>query len=209
MKFTFLFVIFLISPTLLAHDFSYDNLLTASIKLDPAFDFEAHVDSYMKRYRNDIWKRYHEDEFELEDKRTESLSLWRSQVSSFDLGESFTLVTSFQIKDYDFEKQQFPLDSISPTTYFRESITWNYTLPATIRVFFDNSEIIGDLSMPKDEAKKFLQGRKDRYGNINRDITAVIEFTLQRLKSKNEIIAHIKSVKLYEGDSNSRMIAGF
>lgn len=137
----------MVSTSVMAHDLNWDNLMIAAVKLQPQFDYEANVDSYMNIYRSDVWNRYRNDEFELQDKREETIKMMKERVSSFPLNEEFVVYTSFEFGDYDFKKQIFPLDSLTEATYFHAS-NWNHgSFPDTYKVFFSNPSKIGDINM--------------------------------------------------------------
>lgn len=104
-----------------AHDFSWDTLLIAKMKLQRGFDYESHVDSYMQVFRSSAWNRYKNDEFELEDRRNETLNLMKERVDLFDLDEELTINTTFSIGKYDFGKEEFPITEATSDHYWYQS----------------------------------------------------------------------------------------
>lgn len=143
----------------MAHELKWDSLMLAAVKMQPHFDYEANVDSYMQLYRSDVWNRYRNDEFELQEKREETIGMMKERASSFPLEEEFVVYATFDFGDYDFKKEAFPLNALSETTYFNDRNDRNGSFPYTYKVFFSNPAKIGDINMAKDEAKSFLKSR--------------------------------------------------
>ncbi|ACV69793.1 DUF4852 domain-containing protein [Desulfohalobium retbaense] len=198
------------STSAMAHDLNWDNLMMAAVKMQPHFDYEANVDSYMKIYRSDVWDRYKNDEFEIQDKRNETIKMMKDRFSSFSLDEEFTIYTSLKFGSYDFDKQVFPLNSFSANSYLVERRYNNWSFPKAYKVFFINPEKIGDINMEKDKAKNFLKKRKSSYGNVDRNVNAKIKFSVTDLKNgRNELEAKLEHVTIYSDDQMSKVIQKF
>lgn len=198
------------SASAMAHDLNWDNLMMAAVKMQPQFDYEANVDSYMKIYRSDVWDRYRNDEFELQDKRDETVKMMKERISSFPLNEEFVVYTSFDFGDYDFKKQVFPLDSLTETTYFPEFRGNSGSFPYTYKVFFKNTAKIGNINMAKDDARNFLKKRKDRYGDVDRSVNAKLQFRITKLKNgRDELEAELTHVTIYSDDQRAKVLQEF
>ncbi|WP_203299398.1 DUF4852 domain-containing protein [Marinobacter sediminum] len=198
------------SQGVFGHEFNWTNLMLASAKLQPAFDYEANVDSYMYIYRNDVWDRYRNDEFELQDKRDETQEIMKSRIDSFDIGEAFVINTSFDFGEYDFSNGIFPVESIGESAYFSESRYNSKSFPSTYRVFFDNPEMIGDLKMNKELAKSFLNSRKSSYGSVDRSINAKMEFVIIETKTNpRDLVAQLTKVTFYKDRNRTGVLETF
>ena len=206
MKYILTFTIFMmVSVASLAHNFSWDNLMLAHSKIDKAFDYELHVDSYMSKYRKPVWSKYRNDEFELEDKRIETIDIMRERIVSFDLSEPFTINTDFSFGEYDFKSKEFPVVSLSESHYFYVDSNRSGTFPYRYKIYFSNYNLVGNLPMSKEDAKSFLKSKKDRYGNVRRILPAKITFHVVDIGSgKGELKAKIKEVTIYK-DNDSKI----
>ncbi len=146
--------------------------------------------NYAKVLATSIYDAYHNDEFEWQEKFSEIKASLKEKTSSADLEGSYTMVTKVNLEDYDFEKQGFPiiigegtffpLDRF-PKFYYASS---NSILEKRIALKLDGFEEYGFLAMAQNDAKVFLQGRKDRYGNVDRSVTLQITFTIATFDSK-------------------------
>ena len=98
---------------------------------------------------------------------------------SFDAGSLYVLTTRFEFGEYDFDRNLFPLNALTESSYFSYSNrrTLNsYTLPSSFKFGFRNPGMIGDLSIDEAGVKAFVQSRKDRYVKVNRKVYAMIYF---------------------------------
>lgn len=173
--------------------------MAASVKLQSSFDYEANVDSYMKIYRSDVWNRYRNDEFVLHDKRQETIEMMKEHFSSFPLDEEFVLRTTLKFGDYDFSNEEFPVDGFGESTYFHDSRWRSGSFPSTYKVFLTNPNKVGNLEMAKNEAKSFLQSRKNNFGVVNREIYVKLTLSIEKLKNgKDEFLAKITEAEFYE-----------
>jgi len=211
MKYILFFILVICTTTANAHNFTWDNLVLAHAKNQSIFDYEQHVDSYMQIYRKSVWERYKEDEFELEDKRQETIQMMKNKISSFNLNEEFIINTSIEFQKYNFKGQYYPLEGPQKGTYYAE--TKNYTRGTFLReyrVYFSNYNIVTGVSIPKKEAKEFLQSRKNSRGTVDRDLPATIKFMIKNLGNKDgELIAEITEVNVYTDDSRNSLFIKF
>ena len=202
---------FTYSSSILAHDLSWDNLMLASVKLQSNFDYEANVTSYMKLYRPDVWKKYRNDEFMFHDKKQETIEIMKKNFASFSLDEEFVTYTTLKFEDYDFSNEEFPVKSLSETTYFSKSIWRSGSFPKTYKVFLTNPDKVKNLSMPKDRAREFLQSRKSKVtGRVNRKVYLRLKFKVKSLKNgKDELLAEITEAKFYKDNEFSEVLQEF
>lgn len=200
-------VLTLFTATCGAHDFSWDNLLMAKMKLDKGFDYGAHVDAYMKVFRPNVWKRYQNDEFELEAKREETIALMKERISAFDLNEEFELNATMTIGKYDFEQNEFPIVEATQSHYWYEYRYSVAEFPSRMSAYFSNPEVVRAIPMEREAAQSFLNRRKDRYGNIDRKVQVNVRFKIEKLKNaRDEFLVVIESAKFYDDMGRTRMI---
>ena len=120
-----LFSILLIafSINVFSHEFIGENLMLSEIKIGMAihktdYPYARFVDEYMRLNKTDIWSKYRDNEFEFEEKKTESIALMKNIVDSFTLDEEFTINTTFELSKYNFKTESFPLSSLSKKSFF-------------------------------------------------------------------------------------------
>lgn len=194
----------------IAHEMNWSNLMLASVKLQPDFNYKEHVDSYMIIFRKDVWHKYRNDEFELNDKRDETIRMMKEKVSSFSLDENFVLHASMEFGDYDFDKGVFPIKPITPTTYFSGVRRQSFTFPSEYHIFFSNGDKLGDISMPKDEARTLVADRKTKFGTVNRDLFVEIKFRVSSLKENpHQLEAEIDEITIYADSTQKNVLQKF
>ena len=157
------------------HEFTWENLFLARVKLDKDYDFEAHVDDYLKTFRADVWKQYHDDEFQLHKKRAEALRIFKQRVEDFDLGQEFVIPrATVNMEKYDFEHSAFPIEEATDHHHWYKTRYTHSDFPGRISVYFKNPELMKYLPMPAEEAKRFLVARKNDNGYVDRELLAFI-----------------------------------
>ncbi len=188
------------------HEFNWENLLYAMIKLDKRFDFEAQVDDYLKAFRSAVWKQYRNDEFRLAEKRAEALDAFREVVEEFDLSQEFLINTSLTMAKYDFERSAFPIEEATDTHYWYETRYVDGEFPDQIKVFFKNSDLIGCIPLPPDDAERFLAMRKDSRGDVDRQVQAKVYIRIISLKdSDGELWSEIRWAQFFS-DSDCKTL---
>lgn len=159
---------------------------------------------YAKTIENDVWEKYHNDPFEWDEKFAECKKNFDSKVENVNLEQEYVLSTVIELGDFDFENLGYKV-SIPEGTYFpmkKVSTTgsWTDAYPGDDSYFINNIGLkIQDLTkynfvpMSKDDGKKFLQSRKNSYGNINSKVTIFFKYKLASFDSKeyNEFAAAI------------------
>ncbi|MRI32501.1 DUF4852 domain-containing protein [Endozoicomonas sp. OPT23] len=193
-----------------AYNFNWYNLMLAHTKLSENFDYENYVDSYMRKYRHEVWSKYKNDEFDLEDKRQETINIIKEKVRKFDLNKEFTIYYNLKFEKYNFERELFPINGFSETFYFYEKENSVGSYPSKYKVFFTNHQKLGDLPMSKDKAKKFLKSRKDRNGYVNRSIYAKIVININKLGGEpSSMYSAIKNITIYSDKSKAKQLISF
>ena len=189
------------------HEFEWENLLYALVKLDKRFDFEAHVDDYLKAFRSAVWKQYRNDEFRLAEKRAEALLAFREVVDEFDLNQEFLVNAILTMEKYDFERSAFPIEEGTGTHYWYEDRYVDGEFPDKIRVFFKNPELIGCIPLPPDAAERFLATRKNSRGDVDRRIHARLYIRIISLKDKDgELWSEIRWAQFFSDKDRKTLL---
>lgn len=195
------------STSLLAHDFEWKTLAIASLKLRNQLDYEANVDSFMEAFRPDVWNKYHDDEFEMVPKRKETIEMMKQLVNSFSLQESFIVRTTTRLKNYDFESKKFPIDGWDESNYFYETEYQNGSFPRIFRVFMSNTEVFSGIPLNEQQAKEFIQSRKDRFGDIDRTVHMTISLKIVKQNIEpGDMVAEITKYRIYADNNHKKLI---
>ena len=194
--------------TAVAHDFSYDNLMIARMKMDEGFDYEAFAESYMQVFRPVVYKSYRDDEFQFRKKKKETIELMKKAAKNFDLTKDFTINTTMTLGKYDFDKQEFPVIQATDTHYwYKNRPRYGSDLPSSYKIFFSNHDLIRTVPMPEERAGEFIAQRKDRSGRINRVVQCTLKFRIERIRTSNqEFSVTIESAKFYDDKGRTRQI---
>ena len=180
------------SPAL-AYDLTYQNMLTASMRLNPAFDYDNTVDAYMQAFCPAVWQKYHDDEFERHTKEAETLDIMKKASSSFNLNDPIVIHTGLQFGEYDFKQHAFAMHPFSDSVFFPVNYCCVQGLPNQIKLFFSNPDLLDGLPMDDQTAKAFLDRHK-QYGNVNRQLNAEISVVLTSAKTDYELIGKITKI---------------
>lgn len=191
-----------------AHDFTWDNLAMACIKLDKNYDVDANVEWYMENYREDTWKLARNDEFLMHEKKQETRRIFQNRIDQFDVGQSFILRGDTQIEDYDFTNNEFPRTPSGPDSYwYKHSSKYSDSIPSTLKVFMKNHEFLAGVPMDPAAARAFVQSRKKSNGYVDRNVYAIIEFRVVKMRDEGELLAEALKVTYYR-DSARRQPLG-
>lgn len=195
-------------PQATAHDFTWDNLALACIKLDKNYDVDANVEWYMENYREATWNLARNDEFLMHEKKEETRKIFQNRIDQFDVEQTFTLRANMEIGDYDFSNQEFPRDHNGPDSYwYKSSSKYSDSIPSTLRLFMKNYAFLHGVPMEPAAARAFIQSRKNRSGYVDRSVYAIVEFRIVKLKEEGELLAEALKVTYYR-DSARRQPLG-
>ena len=171
-----------------------------------ATEFDGKVTDELKKYfiaNNDVinddlagewylyWFDYQKyskvenDEFERAEafkQGKEAFEKLKEQHKNLDTNKTYVIFSKANFGEYDFEKENFPVDFINEKSFFRLNLgKLNSNITDSI-VVFDNVDTDKHvLKMPKDEANKFLKSRKDG-SFFDRKIEVDLEFTLNKVE---------------------------
>ncbi len=191
-----------------AHDFTWDNLAFAAIKLDKNFDIDANIEWYMEEYRTATWNLCRNDEFLMHEKKIETRKILEERIKNFNVNEKFTLRADMQVGDYDFTNQEFPREHNGPDSYwYKSEHKGSESIPSTLKLFMKTYDFLHGVPMEPTAAREFILSRKSRNGHVDRSVYAIIEFRVVKLKEKGELLAEALKVTYYR-DSARRQPLG-
>ncbi|MEW5682373.1 MAG: DUF4852 domain-containing protein [Pseudomonadota bacterium] len=194
--------------------YNWAYFFTAYRKMSKYFSYDQNATDLMRIYYPDIYTKYRNDEFELASKRQAAVSKIKQTTEEFDETRVHQLFTEWDFGTYDFEKSEFPLDSLTTTTSYsfkQDSLRMpSNNFPREFRLYFTNPEVIGNLKMDPEAAKVFLQKKKNSRGTINRELPAMFYFKLVRLDEGEGIFyAEILDGEVYYGKDDKRVVKSF
>ncbi len=194
------------SPAI-AHDFTWDNLALACIKLDKNYDVDANVEWYMQKYRSDTWNHSRNDEFLFHEKKEETRKLFQERIDQFNVGETFVLRADMTIGNYDFTNEEFPREPSGPDSYwYKTSSKYSDSIPYRLKVFMKNHEFLEAVPMDANTARAFIQSRKNRNGYVDRHVYGLVEFRLIKLKGEGELLAEALKVTYFRDSARRQPI---
>ena len=151
-----------------------------------------------------------EDEFELEDRKKETIQLMKEKVEGFNLHDEFTINTNIEFGKYNFKKGVYPLMGLNKNSFYFEDKHYIDTYPKRFKMFLRNSEIITAIKMEKVKAKTFLKSRKDKYGSIDRELPSEIKIVIEKLgEGEGELIGRITEINIFEDKEHNTLFATF
>lgn len=143
-----------------------------------------------KDYRSK-YQKVRNDEFELDDAKKWAFDKFKKKlekVKPIDSDAEYHLILGVKFQKYDFKAKRFPIDALTEDSYMRyggkDDIVSSYR---NSKLVFENAvDDINFISMSKDEAKKFIKARKDKYGNIDRQLIAHYIYKITEYKEVDE-----------------------
>lgn len=126
-----------------------------------------------------------DDEFEWQGKIDVFRKEIAGRVTAIEPTKLYYIVTGKEVGTYDFKLQGFPL-TVSKGSYFpiRPSDESYRDTNIDISLVFASLDKLGFLPMTPERGKAFTQSRKDKYGDIDRNVTVKITFRFVEPKSK-------------------------
>lgn len=191
-------------------EFNWDNMLLAYMSMNKDFEYsDRQVDSYMQAYRKEKWETVHQNEFELREARKEVVQQMKAKVKEFKVDQTFTLNARLEFKGYDFDLKGFPIENMTDTNYwYTNSRRYSERLPYTFHLFFSNTKPFNLVKMDEEAAKQLIKARTDRFGRVDREITASIKFILDKIKNDDPaFVGTIRSITLYTDKSKTKVLA--
>tara|TARA_Y100000782_G_C10178940_1_gene263157 strand:- start:836 stop:1636 length:801 start_codon:yes stop_codon:yes gene_type:complete len=194
--------------------YNWEYFFTAYRKMSKYFSYEQSATDLMKVYYPKTYKKYRNDEFELASKKAEAVERIKQDTNNFDETRVHKLFTEWDFGKYDFDKGEFPLESLSSTTSYRfkqDHIRMpKNKFPREFKLYLTNPEVIGDLKMAPEKAKVFLQKKKNSRGRIDRELPAMFYFKFVRLDEGEGIFyGEVLGGEVYYGKDDKRVIKSF
>jgi len=193
-------IYFMVTPTFaLAEELTLDNR-----KLVEEFGaniFKEKLDSYdpkelglwyLKRKYHQKWDSVKNDEFEFDDTKIwafEQLKKRLESIEPIDKKAKYHLYLSASFGKYDFKQKRFPikraLTKRGYMSYWGQG-EFVFASPSSNLMFANIDESVNYIPMEKEKAKAFVKSRKDKYGNVARDILAHYIYTIINYKEKTK-----------------------
>lgn len=173
--------------------------------------------NYAKVFKQGTYRQYHNDEFEWEEKYSAIKQELDTMISKADFDAVYSVVSNIELGDYDFTNEGYSV-SFDPNSFFpifkdeyagyAQYASSGSVFGKIIAIIIDSLETYSILPMPKEEAKAFLQGRKDKNGKVNRSVTMQINYKIVRNNSLTTnsvfdryyipIVGVVESIEIYD-----------
>ena len=180
---------------------------TAFIHFIKRFDGETNEfwKYWLCRYRNDVYNRTHEDEFEFYGVVNEAGEFLLDAAEKLDNTTIYSTKIKVKLDNYDFSSNSFKfLWKGGAFNIFRPSSRCSSTLYA-IRLELSNLSRFETLPVPFEQAKSFISNRKNRYGLVDRDVYLWVNWKLTNdLKYKNGYATFrgiVQSIEVYADEN--------
>lgn len=144
---------------------------------------------YAKSFETATYQKYRNDEFEWDEQFSNIKQSLKTKIAEADMHSTYTIVTTLEFGDFDFTNEGFPITinagTFFPFNYFNNWVDFKRTslFYKRIALKLDSFDKYNFFAMPKDEAKAFLQGRKNSYGTVNRKVTLQINYKIAAFDS--------------------------
>jgi len=207
-------------------EFTWENMLIMSGKLDKTFPHKKAAKCYMETFYGEDFLKYKSDEFEFPDKLKSMIPLMQKHFSNLKSDEIFIIRTSMKIDKYDFDKQWFPISGLNKNSYYKVDGSKCYRnndpdpgIHTAFKIYFNNPEIVKNIKMKKEKAKVFIKKRKKDYGyeiSIDRTVYVNIFFKITGFKKGDRsergyglFNANITEVLIFDDDHEKFLIAKY
>ena len=145
--------------------------------------------NYAKVFENETYNKYKNDEFEWDDQFTTIKQNLQKKIEDADFSAIYTVVTEVEFGDYNFTDEGFPVEIGEGTFFpFKRPYYWyaaeDSIFEISIALKLDSLNKYNFFTLPKADAKAFLQSRKSSSGYVNRDITVEITYKIASFDSK-------------------------
>jgi len=143
---------------------------------------------YQQKYR-----KVRNDEFELEDAKKWALEKFKqklAKVKPIDKDTEYHIyLGGVKFGKYDFKEKKFPLtNALEENSYMQYRGKGKVVNPyRSSKLMFENASAeVNYIPMEKADAKKFLKSRKNKYGNVDRDLIAHYVYTITSFEEVDE-----------------------
>ena len=182
--------------------------------------------TYAKGFHSETYKKYSNDEFEWHDQFNIIKQKCNEEIANADFDSTYVIVTSIEFGDYDFTNEGFPV-SIGEGTFIPLGNNSGYYKANNYNSIFMNTSALNlhdfhkynFFKFAKDDAKAFLQGRKNSRGNVNREVNLQITYKIASHDSaeyKNfanlalsngylPVVGIIQSIEVYDAANKNKV----
>jgi hypothetical protein len=166
---------------------------------------DSYKNEYLYRFKRELYQKTHQDEFEYQKSLSIAKKEMQETIDNFDFIQDFTVLTSLNVGNYNFDNSVFPL---TEEQLILSIVELNPFLQyKSVNLYFPNYNEFSYIVIDSESANSFVKRRKDRFGDVNRKVYLKISFNLveksddigQELKD-NIIIGKIKSIEFYDFD---------
>ena len=188
-----------------AKELDYHNVLIAYMAKTGDNVYTKMIDDWMQAFRPQIWDRYRNDEFAIDERRNETSQIIKADLSSYSENDEFEITTNVQFGDYNFSLQKFELHPFSTNSTFTVTCPISSTLPPRFLVFFMNADILDGFSMQKEDAKRFLDQRKIG-GGVDRTLVAHVRAKIRSATADYKIGLEIVKISLLDTRNSNHVV---
>ncbi len=193
------------NPNALQFDALADSVAFAYFVKELKEPVKQFREEYLQRYFPKIYSSNRNDEFEFQKSLAKGEKGLVQGIEHHNFSQPYRLLTRLNLESYDFEKGGFPLQE--------ENLRLNVVIPGyrldhagpypATDIVFPNFSAFRFVQVDENEANGLLKRRKDRYGSVNREVYATINFELDGLYPKQTentrlLQGNILSIELYE-----------
>lgn len=143
--------------------------------------------NYAEYVETDVFKKYHNDEFEWEDQFAKIKENFDKKISDSGLNKEYTVATKIDFGKYDSEKGGYTVEIPDSTFFPMEQMNWrapfNSIIYKKIALKLDSLSSYNLIPMSKEDAKKLLDSRKSSSGNVDRSVMILVKYKLADFNS--------------------------
>ena len=145
--------------------------------------------NYAKVLQKSTYDKYINDPFEWDEQYAKLKVKFDEAIKDADLDSTYTISTNVDFTDYDFTNAGYKVEIGEGVFFPLGEFYYGYKSSSDSLFQKEVAFSLHDLhkynffAMEKEEAKTFLQGRKDRYGDINKGIMLVINYKIANYSS--------------------------
>ena len=171
--------------------------------------YEKFIEEYLYRFKNDLFDKYWNDEFEYKGLLEVGNNEINSIIQKLDYDIEYSYYTTLLLEEYDFESSGFSVYNNEIGAVLLKN--GDYGAYPSLWLTFLNYDDFRFVGVDKDMAKSFVKRRKDEDGFVDREVYAKVNYKISSkigdvketsyFKDKNSIWAEIVNIELYEFDN--------
>lgn len=149
---------------------------------------EDDYSKYAEYVETDVFKKYHNDEFEWEDQFAKLKNNFDKKINDAVLDKEYTIATKIDFGKYDSEKGGYIVEIADSTFFPLDQMSWRAPIKSIfykkLALKLESLSSYNLIPMNKDDAKKFLDTRKLSNGNVDRSVMILIKYKFADFNSK-------------------------